>query len=674
MSLHESSASFETTGSHDVAAPFRGVTESMIQSSEVKQLERIFSNSVPPLQEVHEFPPAFRATVDRVRSQYAHLYDLPVIEHADGSRSFHNARLIRHHGINLLFVKGDFVEMSFQHGRLLSDEIPYGAPPQSAKMVENAVANALGAGDRINKFVARLIHRWFTRTIVASAIDSTRRALGHVPALQEAVSMSDATRVPVSVLVRALFNPETMMLLARMGNNSYGQTVNPLAGFAAPVSCCSTFAAWGEATEKNDLLIGRNMDYPLNGFYDRFPTVIYFEPTGRDALKYMTFTSAGIHTAGLNAYNEAGIFLTSHIVPTTEMSSRGVPVFMTANQVIRRAKNFDMAIEIFKDFRPPSGWAYLLASTKENRIATVEISNQDIVVRETEKQNCHIQTNHYLTPEMRDRHLFLNSSVTEDNDGRYLRIQQRLQQAYSRLNVGEAISILGDQVDPYVGEVRGLGNTVGVHTTMTSLVLDPAHDRVFVATGEGPVSHNDYVEIPLSGTCQLSKFTSRTWDVVRNSQFKKEHPEKYAALKMFIRAKRSYEIDNDVRRSYELLKEVVERDDSNPAYFFQLGIFALKNDQFEDARQAFESMFERPYLTDQLRRLGWYYRGRVNAHLGNTDVAINDFKRVVSDDKTDKKLHAASQRAMRRVKTFGRCRLAKRSLSIMMQQSDMLRY
>ncbi len=255
MSLHESSASFETTGSHDVAAPFRGVTESMIQSSEVKQLERIFSNSVPPLQEVHEFPPAFRATVDRVRSQYAHLYDLPVIEHADGSRSFHNARLIRHHGINLLFVKGDFVEMSFQHGRLLSDEIPYGAPPQSAKMVENAVANALGASDRINKFVARLIHRWFTRTIVASAIDSTRRALGHVPALQEAVSMSDATRVPVSVLVRALFNPETMMLLARMGNNSYGQTVNPLAGFAAPVSCCSTFAAWGEATEKNDLLI-----------------------------------------------------------------------------------------------------------------------------------------------------------------------------------------------------------------------------------------------------------------------------------------------------------------------------------------------------------------------------------------------------------------------------------
>ena len=55
-------------------------------------------------------------------------------------------------------------------------------------------------------------------------------------------------------------------------------------------------------------LVGRNLDYPLNGYFDRYPTVIYFQPPA-PALAYMSFVSAGIHNAGITAYNEAGIFL-----------------------------------------------------------------------------------------------------------------------------------------------------------------------------------------------------------------------------------------------------------------------------------------------------------------------------------------------------------------------------
>ena len=32
----------------------------------------------------------------------------------------------------------------------------------------------------------------------------------------------------------------------------------------------------------------------------------------------MSFVSAGVHSAGITAYNEAGIFLASHVVPSDE--------------------------------------------------------------------------------------------------------------------------------------------------------------------------------------------------------------------------------------------------------------------------------------------------------------------------------------------------------------------
>ena len=83
--------------------------------------------------------------------------------------------------------------------------------------------------------------------------------------------------------------------------------------------------------------------------------------------------------AGLNAYNEAGIFLSSHTVPSNETSARGVPVFTTACQVIRRAKTFDTAVELFRAFRPPTGWSYTLASTKERRVGTVELVEPALV-------------------------------------------------------------------------------------------------------------------------------------------------------------------------------------------------------------------------------------------------------------------------------------------------------
>lgn len=633
---------------------------------------QVLTAAAPPLQRLNDFPRAFRTAAQRIRNKYQDLYNLPVIECRDGSRAFHNGLLLRCHGVNLLFLKGDFIEMAFQHGRLLADQIPLAAPPQSARMVACAVANSTGISGRWQQLVAEGIHRVVTDSMLSFSIEASRSVLGSSDALDEAVALSDATGIPVSVLVRALFNPETLLILARVGSGAYKQRARLLETVAAPVSCCSAFAAWGNHSRDKNFLIGRNMDYPLNGFYDRFPTVIYFEPPGR-SLRYMTFASAGIHNAGLNAYNEAGIFLSSHTVPTWEVSARGVPVFTTASQVIRRARTFDMAVELFRAFRPPTGWSYFLASTKERRVGTVELSNQHMAVRES-TGDFHVQTNHYLTPEMKDRHLFLNTSVVEDTEGRFLRVRQRLEQTCGKLGVEETASILADQHDPLVGEVRGLGNTVGVHTNMTSVVIDPDHDRFYMSAGPGPAVHGEFIELPLVGTFDRSEAPLGVVRTIDNREFVRQHPEKWKAMQLFIQAKCAYEYANEVAVAYDLLKAVVRTDPSNPAYFFQLGIFALKNRCYEEAVPAFESVLESQHKTPQLRRLAWYYRGRTHAHCGRITDALRDLTQVLDDQETDEKLRDATRRVVWCLQTLGRCRLKRRNLMIMMQQSDMLHY
>ena len=118
-----------------------------------------------------------------------------------------------------------------------------------------------------------------------------------------------------------------------------------------------------------ELIIGRNLDYQLNGFFDAHPTVAYHEPTdGTQA--YVSIGSAGLHTPSLTAFNQSGIYLAVHMVPTNETSFSGVPVFFTSSEVISKARTLDEAIAIFRRAHPTAGWTFVLASIHEKRVVS----------------------------------------------------------------------------------------------------------------------------------------------------------------------------------------------------------------------------------------------------------------------------------------------------------------
>lgn len=220
-----------------------------------------------------------------------------------------------------------------------------------------------------------------------------------------------------------------------------------------------------------------------------------------------------------------------------------------------------------------------------------------------------------------------------------------LESARGKLDAQEALSILSDQVDPVTNQVRGFGNTVAMHATLTSIVLEPARQRVLVATGTGPACHGAYVELPLVGACDPRNLDAEHCRVYLNATFPQAHPEKYKAQRLFIRAKQAFEYDNDVARAYELLQKVVQCDSSNPSYHFQLGIFALKNRRMSEALDAFDDGLHCLRIPPHTRRLIVYYRGRTLADLGKTSDALAEFAAVSDDPATDAKLRAAARLA-----------------------------
>lgn len=608
---------------------------------------------------VSAWPPLRRET-RAVRNKYRYLYELPVLEDAQGNRAFHEGRLFRCHGLNVLALRGDFVEMAFQHGRLLRDQIPGGALNGAARLLDNAIANAWGTLGTVPAALVECCERVLSRGAVQSARHRLLAMARNATTFPALVALSEGAGIPVEQTIRALFNPEMLLVLARY-------EASP-----APVSCCSSFAAWGSYTRDGNPIIGRNMDYPLNGYYDSFPTVIYYEPTP-PALRHMSFTSAGVHNAGITSYNEAGLFLGSHVVPGRDVSFGGVPALLTADLAAGHSASFEAAAGVLQSLSSPAGWSYFIAGTKEGRIGSLEKSHGHTAVRHAQGEY-HIQTNRYQTPELSPLNLSINASIDDDSGARWEQIRRRLESARGKLDAQEALSILSDQTDPTTNQVRGLGNTVAMHATLTSIVLDSARKRVLVATGRGPACHGEYVELPLVGACDPRSLDAEQCRVYLNTSFPKSHPEKFKAQQLFIRAKKAYEYDNDFARAYELLQQVVQWDSANPSYYFQLGIFALKNRKLSEALDAFDDGLHGLQIPPHTRRLMAYYRGRTLADLGKASEALAEFAAVTDDPETDARLRAAARRAAWRTKLWGRLRITNRSLNIMMQQSDMFAY
>lgn len=602
----------------------------------------------------------------KVRKKYAYLYSLSPKAEADGSVSFHQARKFERGGVNVLFLKGDRFEMAFQHGKLLKAQIKDGALPQAAKMFEKTVSNGVPHIPFLNGAIMNHFKKKYPEAMLNSMLN--RPGVSADEILLEAYGLSDGAGRPLSELLNGVVGPESLQVLVgeRLEKSSF------LGAVAAPSPQCSAFVAWGDSTANGEMLIGRNTDYPLNGYYDRFPTAIYYEPTD-GAQKMLAITSAGLHTGGVVALNESGLYLGVHTVPSTNVSTSGMPAFMTAQEVLRQAHTFDEAVQLFSKVKTAAGWTYMLVSTKEKKAASIELSNGGMTLLPAQG-TYHVQTNHFRTPERTPEYLHINVSVDDDTIGRFRRIEGMLQDSAGRLTDQDAMGILADKFDPIYGKVRGVGNVVAVHTTMTSVVVKPDSGSILVASGQAPVSISGYVELPLIERADAAAFGGYPTVTYANLNYGKLFPSEMQAEQYFIQGKIAFESALDTKKALGFLQKAIATDPANPAYRFVAAMLALKSKANGTAAQLLKELVTSPH--DHYRRLAHYYLGRIDADAGFESAAIEHFRICLDgiDTKYEKKLVTAARDAIQRTNRIGRYRINAGMMALMIQEADMVEY
>ena len=603
-------------------------------------------------------------TPDRIRKKYEYLYSLPVQAHTNGAKSFHKGKLFKREGILVLSLQGDQFEMAFQHGRLLQKEALEGALVETAKLLERAVRNAIPDIKGVTDTAVEVFYKKYSDPILKHAI----RAQGGDGdrLLLEAYGLSEGSGIPLEQVLRGVLGPESLQVV--LGERMGGKSIIP-AGLA---NSCTDFVVKEEATSTGKMIIGRNTDYPLNGYFDKFPTVIYYQPTD-GSQRYLSVTSAGIHNAGVVAFNESGLFIGVHTIPTTEVSTEGNPVFLVGQEVMKTARTFDEAVSIFEKYKPAAGWTYTLASTKENRVASIELTNKRIAVRES-KPSYHAQTNHYLSQALKGANLELNSTITEDSQARLLRSEALIQRSLGNFSFQEAFEILGDKWDPINQKAKGFGNVVAVNTTLTSVVFDLSSGRLFMANGMAPVSLSTFVELPLIQEFKPENFSGEKYSMFDNSHFHRDFPLMSKAEQKFIEAKHAYEIESNPLKASKLLEDSIRLDPDSAAYPFVHGILAIKSNNLKGAEASFRSNLDKSYLHYRLASL--YYLGRIWASQGKSGEALKAFHQVLreGDPHVERTLISAVQKVATQVKRRGRLALNPSGLVLFMAEGDMVEY
>ena len=600
---------------------------------------------------------------DHMKQKYSRLYDQTVEVNTDGSRRFDKASLWNRHGIRVLHLKGDEFEMGFQHGRLLKEEMHGGTMQAVSEILVRQSKNVFGTDSLLPKLIDFANYKLIAERIFKSSFEGISKE-DHELYMHSAWGISQGSGVAVKQLVKSAFGPESFQVLMGIFTEKYpGITAG-----ATSASSCSAFAVWDEYSKTGDVVIGRNTDFPLTGFYDQNATVIYFEPD--HGQKYMAVTSAGYHNAGVAGFNESGLYVGIHTMPTHEVSPSGAPAFMIGHQTVKRATNFEQALELLTKRTTAAGWSYFVVSTKEKKAATVEFSNKNVTVVH-HQQPFHAQTNHYISEEKQDQYLHINATVDTDTLARKARLLELIEQNKGAVDSRVAMTFLADKYDTFRNTQTNMRNTVSTNFTVSSMVFDPGNQVMHVGNGLAPTSQNTYVRLPLVSVFDAKAFSSFDSKPTKVATFAGDFPDRARAEQLFIVAKNKYENDFDIEGAKKALDEVIALDPEDATYRWIHGMFALKLNQYQEARADFErsSALE---SEGHMNHLSQFFLARALAADGDSEGAKVVLTGLSGDQSVNIKMARAVQALLESPQPAGEIPVNK--LAVVMHSGDVSEY
>lgn len=400
---------------------------------------------------------------------------------------------------------------------------------------------------------------------------------------------------------------------------------------ALPSFGCTSVAVWDSYTRNGSLVYGRNLDFPGNGYFDRFPLVTRIRP--RKGIPYVSIGAAGTFVDGITGINEEGltVALHQHLSKDVSILKKGRPMIDLAARVLQNARGIDQAVEICRDWIPTSAWTIVLTHWKERRAAVLERTPSTLSTS-VFKGGVMVRTNDFLDPALKKDEIDFRP-FRESSRLRAARAAAIVDKAVGRMDAAAMAGLLSDHADAERGMIRAFGQTISQPHNMTSVVFEPEEGVMWVAEGRAPASHGPYRKFHLWEGSFGNECLPRTKDPLSAKQWE--------AYRTYMHAAMIWQRSHDHRRVFELLSEVVKRDPNDSIYRYMHGLYALKSKKFKEAAVDFAKGSSMPDLAHraQAQRL---WQARALDLLGRRSAALKIYKEVSHHRKIARTLRRAA--------------------------------
>lgn len=190
-----------------------------------------------------------------------------------GKKIFGRGSLEIRNGLRVLKLRGSHYETGYQHGILLREELRKGVAMYYGNPMDNFAPFKHMNG--LKRFLLKVYFDW---KIYRPLMKATPKHY-----LSEIKGIADGSGLTFAEVFHGNMYSELNMNLVKVLEQKY---LGQVAG------ACTTFVAFNEATADGRLIMGRNTDYSGGGLWDKYQTVVIYEP--EDAYRFVNLSSAGI--------------------------------------------------------------------------------------------------------------------------------------------------------------------------------------------------------------------------------------------------------------------------------------------------------------------------------------------------------------------------------------------
>ncbi|MGM0640683.1 MAG: C45 family autoproteolytic acyltransferase/hydrolase [Thermotogota bacterium] len=239
---------------------------------------------------------------------------------------------------------------------------------------------------------------------------------------------------------------------------------------------CTNIAAFGEKTEGNSLIHGRNLDYLFQKY--TWNKAVIFNYSNKNSNSFVSINYPGM-VGTLTAMNDKGITLGSLTSEIKKNNVFGIPTGFLYRNVIKNADNIEDVSNILNDNKTTIGNNLMVTSKNNNLGVVFEITPNKIYMREA--NSVISAANHFEVLQNQNKNV-LESSVYRAN------WSKELLSKFDFIDVEYIINILRDlEVNQPNGE------PIANKRNVISAVFLPNKNHFFLATNEVvPASHGRF--------------------------------------------------------------------------------------------------------------------------------------------------------------------------------------